>query len=273
MLQESRIQRYAKEAIALAMQGRWEEAVAANRAILELSHEDVDAYNRLGRALMELGEYAAAKEAYERALELDPYNRIAKKNLNRLSYLVELSPPPMDRHKVVFDIFVEETGKAGVVHLVHLAPKAIVAQMAPGQQVSLQAEGQKLIVSSGHGEYLGEVEPKHGLRLAKLIMGGNQYIAAINSLGEDAVKVTIREAYQHPSQAGRLSFPPRRRAGFRSYVRESLLRPRLEEEEAEEVGEIAEKEGFTVAEFYDTSVHEEEPEDHELGEGNGDWDS
>ena len=60
--QESGIQRYAKEAIALAMQGRWEEAVAANRAILELFPEDVDAYNRLGSALMELGEYAFKKE-------------------------------------------------------------------------------------------------------------------------------------------------------------------------------------------------------------------
>lgn len=257
---KAEIGRYAKEAIALAMQGRWQEAVAANRAILKLSSENVEAYNRLGRALMEIGEYAAAREAYGHALELDPYNNIAKKNLDRLSYLGELAPKG-DHHKVVVDIFIEETGKARVVSLVYLAPKDVVARMAPGEEVSLQVEGQRLLVRNGHGEYLGEVEAKYGLRLAKLIRGGNRYIAAINSLGESEVKVIIREIYQHPSQAGRLSFPLKDREGFRPYVRESLLRRRAEEEEpAEEIDEIEEagREGFIVADFYEAPLADEE---------------
>jgi tetratricopeptide (TPR) repeat protein len=257
---KAEIGRYAKEAIALAMQGRWQEAVAANRAILKLSSENVEAYNRLGRALMEIGEYAAAREAYGHALELDPYNNIAKKNLDRLSYLGELAPKG-DHHKVVVDIFIEETGKARVVSLVHLAPKDVVARMAPGEEVSLQVEGQRLLVRNGHGEYLGEVEAKYGLRLAKLIKGGNRYIAAINSLGESEVKVIIREIYQHPSQAGRLSFPLKDREGFRPYVRESLLRRRAEEEElAEEIDEVEEagREGFIVADFYEAPLADEE---------------
>lgn len=257
---KAEIGRYAKEAIALAMQGRWQEAVAANRAILKLSSENVEAYNRLGRALMEIGEYAAAREAYGHALELDPYNNIAKKNLDRLSYLGELAPKG-DHHKVVVDIFIEETGKARVVSLVHLAPKDVVARTAPGEEVSLQVEGQRLLVRNGHGEYLGEVEAKYGLRLAKLIKGGNRYIAAINSLGESEVKVIIREIYQHPSQAGRLSFPLKDREGFRPYVRESLLRRRAEEEElAEEIDEVEEagREGFIVADFYEAPLADEE---------------
>jgi len=261
---KAEIGRYAKEAIALAMQGRWQEAVAANRAILKLSPKDVEAYNRLGRALMEIGEYAAAREAYGRALELDPYNNIAKKNLDRLSYLGELAPKG-DHHKVVVDIFVEETGKARVVSLVHLAPKDVVARMAPSEEVSLQVEGQRLLIRNGHGEYLGEVEAKYGLRLAKLIKGGNRYIAAINSLGENEVKIIIREVYQHPSQAGRLSFPLKEREGFRPYVRESLLRQRAEEEElAEEIDEIgeAEREGFIVADFYEAPLADEEGKPH-----------
>ncbi len=39
-----------KEAIALAMQGRWREAVAANMSIIGDFPNDVDAHNRLGRA-------------------------------------------------------------------------------------------------------------------------------------------------------------------------------------------------------------------------------
>ena len=36
---------------------------------------------------MELGDYPKAKEAYEKALQLDQYNTIAKKNLQRLAHL------------------------------------------------------------------------------------------------------------------------------------------------------------------------------------------
>ena len=78
-----------KQAIALAMQGRWREAVAVNKSLIENFPTDVDAYNRLGRAYMELGEYSQAREAYQRAVEIAPYNTIAKKNLHRLAHLVE----------------------------------------------------------------------------------------------------------------------------------------------------------------------------------------
>ena len=54
------------------------------KAIIENFPNDVDAHNRLGKAYMEMGEYAKAKEAYEKALQLDQYNTIAKKNLQRL---------------------------------------------------------------------------------------------------------------------------------------------------------------------------------------------
>jgi tetratricopeptide (TPR) repeat protein len=245
-----RIEGYVKEAVALAMQARWEEAAAANRAILELFPDDVETCNRLGKALMEMGDYAAAREAYERALELNPYNKIAKKNLKRISQLGELAPKG-DHHKVVADVFVVETSKARVVELVNLAPRGAVLRMTPGEEVSLQAEGQRLTAKDKHNEHLGEVDPKYGMRLAKLMDGGNQYIAVISSLGEDEVKLLIRETYQDPSQAGRLSFPPRKKERFRPYVRESLLRQRLEDEAGEEASEETdtEREGFVEVDF------------------------
>lgn len=248
------IQRYTEEAIALAIQGRWQEAVNANKALLELSPKDVEAYNRLGRALIKQGEYTEAKEAYSRALELDPYNSIAMKNLERLPHLAKLPPAPKDDHNVSLDIFITEAGKTGLVGLIHLAPKEIVAKVAPGEEVSLQVEGQRLLVKDEQGEYLGEVEPKYGLRLSKLIKGGNRYIAAISSLGKSAVKVIIREVYQHPSQAGRLSFPQKGKDDFRSYTRESLFRSRLEDEELSEEDEgLAEeyREGFSLTDLYE----------------------
>jgi len=82
-----------EQAIQLAMAGRWEEAVAVNRAILELFPTDVDTYNRLGKALTELGHYREAREAYQKGLEIDPSNMIAKKNLARLATLREAEAP------------------------------------------------------------------------------------------------------------------------------------------------------------------------------------
>jgi len=222
-----------KHAIALAMQGRWREAVAANKEIIASFRNDVDACNRLGRAYIELGEYSQAKQAYERAIELDPYNVIAQKNLRRLSYLGEaVVGVEADSDKAKPQHFIEETGKAGVVDLYRLAPQEILAKMVAGDRVYLKIDGSGLIVENGRGEYLGQVEPRHGQRLMKLMAGGNQYNAALVSSAEDRVTVIIREVYQDPSQAGQLSFPPRGIESPRPYLSDKMLRHELEHIEA-----------------------------------------
>lgn len=222
-----------KQAIALAMQGRWQEAVAANQAITASFPTDVDAYNRLGRAYIELGEYSKAKEAYGRAIELDPYNAIAQKNLQRLSYLGEaVVGSGADSDKAKPQYFIEETGKAGVVNLYHLAPREVLAKMVAGDRVYLKINGSGLMVENGRGEHLGQVEPRHSQRLIKLMEGGNRYTAAIVSSAEDKVTVIIREVYQDPSQAGQLSFPPRGAESLRPYLSDKILRRELEYIEA-----------------------------------------
>jgi len=264
------LERHAKKAVGLALQGQWREAVAANKSILERFPDDVETCNRLGRALTEIGEYSEARKTYERTLELDGFNSIAKKNLNRLSLMGKRAAKASARksgtrkadvRKVVADIFVEETGRAKVVKLVSLAAREVVAKMAPGEEVAPYVEGQRLLVKNKEGDCLGEVEPKYGARLAKLAKAGNRYIAAVHSLSDKEMKVIVREIYQHPSQAGRPSFPLKDKQGYRPYVRESLLRHRLEDEEfAEEADETmeAEREGFSVTDVYDHSGSEDE---------------
>jgi tetratricopeptide (TPR) repeat protein len=218
-----------KHAISLAMQGRWREAVAANEDIIASFPGDVDAYNRLGRAYIELGEYALAKEAYSRAMELDPYNIIAQKNLQRLSYLGEGAGVADDSDQVDPQYFIEETGKTGVVALYRLAPLAVLAKMGAGDRVYLKVDGAGLNVENGRGEYVGQAEPKHGQRLIKLMEGGNRYSAAIVSVNEERVTVIFREIYQDPSQAGQLSFPPKGTEGLRPYLSDKMLRRELEQ--------------------------------------------
>ena len=234
--------RGSKQAIVLAMQGRWQEAVATNKSLIESFPNDVDAYNRLGRAYMELGEYSQAREAYGRAMELDPYNAIAKKNLNRLSHLGEgMVGSEAGFHKVEPQHFIEETGKAGVVNLYRLAPPKILARMVAGDRLYLKVDGSGLIVRNSRGEYLGQVEPKHEQRLIKLMKVGNKYIATVISSAEDMMTIIIREVYQDPSQVGQLSFPPKGLERIRPYVGDRILRRELEYEE-----EMVEEPGYTI---------------------------
>jgi tetratricopeptide (TPR) repeat protein len=235
-----------KQAIALAMQGRWREAVVANQEIITSFPNDVDAYNRLGRAYIELGEYSQAKEAYGRAMELDPYNVIAQKNLRRLSYLSEAAVgSEADSGRAEPQYFIEETGKAGVVSLYRLAPQQMLAKMVAGDKVYLKVDGTGLTVENARGEYLGQVDPKHSQRIIKLMEGGNRYTAAIVSSNEDRVLVIIREVYQDSSQAGLLSFPPKGGESLRPYLSETMLRRELEQIETldEEPAEVEDERG------------------------------
>ncbi len=232
----------AKQAIALAMEGRWREAVAINKSIVESFPGDIDAYNRLGRAYMELEKYSLAREAYSRTLELDPFNTIAAKNLHRLSLLGERpisSAGDSDTAKPQH--FIEETGKAGVVNLHRLAPGEILARMVAGERVYLKINGSSLIVENNSRQYLGEVELKHGQRLVRLINGGNEYSATIVSSTDEKVTVIIREVYQHPSQVGQPSFLPRGLEGFQPYVSDRILRRGLEYGE-----ELVEGSGYVI---------------------------
>jgi len=264
-------QRLSKEAIDLALQGRWEEAEAVNRDIIEKFPTDVEAYNRLGRALTESGDFDGAKGAYFKTLELAPDNAIAKKNLARLTSLSEsmatLSSDPQkastrrtQARRVALDLFITEMGKAGVVNLHNVASGEVLAKMGFGDQVYLEARGQHLIVASQSGEYLGEVEPRQGLRLIKLMQGGNRYDVAILNVEEDKVQVIIKEVYQHPSQVGRPSFLVKATEHLRTRIKESLLRRGIitdENEASPELGYLEEEEelgpeeeslpeGFTV---------------------------
>jgi len=261
-------QRLSNEAIDLAVQGRWEEAEGVNRDIIEKFPADAEAYNRLGRALTELGTFDGAKEAYLKTLELAPDNAIAKKNLARLTSLSEsiatLNNNPQElttwraqARKVALDLFITEMGKAGVVNLNNVASNDVLAKIGFGDQVHLEARGQRLIVKSEGEEYLGEVEPRQGLRLIKLMIGGNRYDAAVLNVEEDKVQVIIKEVYQHPSQVGRPSFLIKATERLRTRIKEGLLRRGIITDEGEASLELG----------YSEEEEELGPEDESLPEG------
>ena len=234
-----------EQAIQLALESKWEEAAALNRTILAAHPADVEAWNRLGKSLLELGRLREARDAYANSVGLDPVNTIAKRNLERLSTLVEagdgeeVTRPGMVA-KAAQDLFIEEIGKTGVTVLRDVA-RETVARLTAGDEVYLKPGEELIRVEDATGEAIGALEPKLALRLLRMIEGGNRYAAAVKSLGETEVELIIKEIYRDPSQT-RLSFPATGGEGVRAYTRESLVR--LGDEDEDEIEEEAEAEDW-----------------------------
>ena len=226
-----------KHAIALAMEGRWQESIDINKSILQNFPNDVDAHNRLGKAYMEIGDYAQAKEAYSKALELDQYNIIARKNLQRLAQLGDEAPVAAEGNmeKTEPHLFIEEIGKAAVLNLYQIAQSDRLIKMMAGDKLILKPQNSSLVVENSRGEYLGLVPAKQGQRLIKLMQGGNKYTAAVIASNENSISVIIRETFQAPELIDQVSFPGKRLEEIQTYTSDRIFRPEYEEEE--ELGE------------------------------------
>jgi tetratricopeptide (TPR) repeat protein len=224
----------AEQAIGYAAQANWAEAAATNRRLLELG-PDAEAENRLAKALWEEGELAAAREHYETALALDPTNRIAERNIQRLRVLLadagEKTVEANPASKAAVGIFVEETGKTGFAALTDLAAPAQLAHVNPGDYVDLVPDGGRLAAVS-NGIRIGIVEPRVAARLLKLIADGNKYSAGVTSLGAQDVRLIIREVFQDPRNYGKVSFPTAAKStDLRPYTKGTLIREEMDLEE------------------------------------------
>ena len=256
------------QAINQAAEAHWMDAAETNRRILELG-PDTEAFNRLAKSLWELGELGAAREQYQAALALDPTNRIAERNIDRLRVLLveagEKTVPAMEGSKAPVSIFVEETGKTGFAFLTDLADPKKLAQVNPGDLVELSPEDNRLIAWS-NGVRIGVVEPRVAARLLKLLANGNKYAAGVTSLGAQDVRIIIREVFQDPQNYGKVSFPTAAKSvDLRPYTKGTLLREdeELEEdlEDDEEDEEIEDLERVLPAEVTGDEAFEEEPDE------------
>ncbi len=211
------------QAIQFAMQSRWDDAITANKALIQLFPTEADAYNRLGKALSETGKMKEAREAYQKTLELEPTNSIARKNYERLA-TARAKTEPDKAQQVDTSLFIEEMGKSGVTTLKPSNLK-MLSTLSAGDEVALKQVGTRLTVETMSGEYIHDVEPKLALRLSRLVAGGNKYAAAVAGIGPDSVRVIIKETFQHPTQVGRISFPAGKAGDVvRAYTKESLVR-------------------------------------------------
>jgi tetratricopeptide (TPR) repeat protein len=214
-----------EEAVQLAVEARWEEAVELNRFIIDSFGADEGAQNRLGKALTELGRLDEAKIAYDTSLAINPMNPVARKNAVKLESLINAKEALRGGpSKVDLNLFVEEMGKTTTTTL-RSAAEDVCAKVAPGDVAELRVDGDGIEVDTVRGVRLGSLEPKLARRLLRFVHGGNRYQAGITSCDGSTVRVIVRETYQDSKFAGRPSFPivRKRDAEFRPYSRESLV--------------------------------------------------
>lgn len=218
------------QAVKLAISSRWLEAANLNREYIRMFGDEAEAYNRLGKALTELGQVSDARDAYGKALDLDSTNTIARRNLDRLATMKDAAAAAAPPSQLDTRLFVEETGTATVAKL-QATNAETSAVLDAGDIVTLQVQGNAVNVLTVNGDYVGMVEPRIGLRLSKMMTAGNQYSAAmVTTAGE--LKVMLRETFKHPSLIDKVSFPAGRASDVRAYTRKGLLR-RDDEDEIE----------------------------------------
>jgi hypothetical protein len=216
---------YVEEAVQLAVEARWDDAVDLNRYIIDSFGADEGAQNRLGKALTELGRLEEAKVAYDTSLAINPMNQVARKNAAKLESLINAKEALKGGQvKVDLSLFVEEMGKTTTTTL-RAAAADVCSKIAPGDIAELRVDGDGIEIDTVRGVRVGSLEPKLARRLLKFIQGGNRYQAGITSCEGATVKVIVRETYQDAKFAGRPSFPivRKRDVEFRPYSRESLV--------------------------------------------------
>ncbi len=219
---------YVEEAIQAALESRWQDAVAINRALIDRHGGDDETYNRIGKALTELGEHQPALDAYSQSLQLNPRNVIAQKNVRKLQLLLD-SRAKLGGAKgaIDVDLFAEEPGKSALTVL-NPPRSGVVAVVAPGDVVELHLQDGGLQAQTTPGVVLGDVDSKIARRLVPLIGSGNRYTAVVARVEESQIEIIIREAFQSTENARKSSFPVSRqkREEFRPYAKDSLLAQR-----------------------------------------------
>jgi len=240
------------QAVDLAAKNRWEEAVETNLHMINLG-EDADTWNRLGKAYFELGKLADGRDAYQKALRLNPNNSIARKNVDRVEELLARSataPVKTGRQLVDLRLFITETGKTALTTLVDVPRGPMIDAIVTGEKVNLRQEGRNVLVADAEGNPIGRLEPKLAQRLSELMAGGNRYAAAIAQTNAHHLRVLVREMYQDPSQRGRVSFPGKLgesalRGGYVATARyDEYGEDMMEDEDGIDVREEAEEESF-----------------------------
>src|SRR5258708_17141573 len=188
-----RTRAFADKAVQAALEADWPQAVELNTKILAANADDLEARNRLGRALLETGKLEEAKASYAEVIKAEPNNPIALRNVARLTTVIEhKTKTNPTKSKTQPRLFIEDMGKTGILRLINPAPAHVVAKYSPGAEAELREREGLIAVHARDRELLGFLEPKVGRRLHDLINTANEYVVAAVSDDQHNPRLAIR---------------------------------------------------------------------------------
>ena len=203
------LEKIEKRAIDHALAGEWEQAVEVNMEGIEIDSGNVGCHNRLAKAYLELSKYKDAKSSLEKALAIDPRNKVAAKQMERLSKLNDngIARRTSGGTATSSALFISDPAVATISELKKTAGPQILAAVSPGDKFKLELGDVVSTVSTRSGEYVGTLEVRIATRLRKLIDGGNKYEILAAKLSDSEVLVVVRETKRSTEQARTASFP------------------------------------------------------------------
>jgi tetratricopeptide (TPR) repeat protein len=189
------------QAIAAALNSKWDEALLLNQQIIDTDANNIDALNRLGRAHFELGNLTESKKIYQHALKQDPYNQIASKFIKRIEAFDKKGIKPSDMKSktplhISSDLFIEEPGKTKVVNLMKVAEPQKLSMLDCGVEVQLILKKNGITVTDMDDEYLGVLPDDLSHHMQRLIEGGNKYQSFIKTTKTNSLTILIRELHR-----------------------------------------------------------------------------
>ena len=206
------IESLSRLAITAAASMNWEEAAKINQKILKIADNSVETLNRLAKAYISLGETQKAKKFYKKAVALDPYNVIAKRNLEKITKvngngIAKSTNGHTQKTQVnLSTLFLFEPGKTKIINLLNLAPPQILATVSCGDEVTLNPKKHSVAVATYDGIYLGALPDDLAHKLIAYIDGGNKYEAYVKCATTKMLSIFIKEVYKGAKFTNQPSF-------------------------------------------------------------------
>lgn len=198
------VQLFTNQAIAAASTGDWEGAKTFNEQILEIETANIGALNRLGYALIQLGNPRLAKHTYESVLAIERFNPIALKYLQLLKSKIT----PQIASVSDSSDFIEEPGKTRSTSLQKLADPAILQSIPTATKCALVVKNHRVnVITAGSNTYLGCLTDDLAFRLQKMIAAGNEYTVFVQSTTKKSCQVFLKETLHNPASPFATSFP------------------------------------------------------------------
>lgn len=214
-----------EEAIQAAVKKHWDKAVFFNKKILHQKPKHLPTLNRLGLAYIKTQEFKKAKDAFDKALKINPDHAITIKNLKTLKGYKKknFSPTPNDDPEENFlHSFIEIPGSSRNVPIVKSGEPETLTNLEIGQPLKLKISARKVKILTLKNKYVGCLPDNLSLRFIKLLNSGYKYSIHLKSNHPQNLQVFIEEIKRSKRLRGIPTFPTK---GDKSLSLESAKQP------------------------------------------------